>query len=113
MHRERVVMSCHAVVEYAKFEIDCIFFFFKNDKIIFPGFVPKLCLFLTPSPLIYVCAACVCLLAFVADYWIGSSLDYLWNFLVVWASCCNNFIASNKQTNKRNRQTNEINWVFL
>ena len=67
MHRERVVMSCHAVVEYAKFEIDCIFFFFKTTKIIFPGFVPKLCLFLTPSPLIYVCAACVCLLACVAE----------------------------------------------
>ena len=66
MHRERVVMSCHAVVEYAKFEIYCIFFFSKQ-KIIFPGFVPKLCLFLTPSPLIYVCAACVCLLACVAE----------------------------------------------
>ena len=67
MHRERVVMSCHAVVEYAKFEIDCIFLLLQNDKIIFPGFVPKLCLFLTPSPLIYVCAACVCLLACVAE----------------------------------------------
>ena len=32
MHRERVVMSCHAVVEYAEFEIDCIFFFFKTTK---------------------------------------------------------------------------------
>ena len=32
MHREGVVMSCHAVVEYAEFEIDCIFFFFKTTK---------------------------------------------------------------------------------